>query len=37
MGAGVVEAADPIQVTFQNGSGMPALRVRVVPHLNPNT
>jgi hypothetical protein len=36
MAVGVVEAADPIQVTFQNGSAVPALRVRVVPHLNPN-
>lgn len=35
MGAGVVESADPIQLTFDNGSAVPALRVRVVPHLNP--
>jgi hypothetical protein len=36
MGAGVVESADPIQLTFDSGSAVPALRVRVVPHLNPN-
>lgn len=37
MTVGVVEVADPISVTFQAGSALPALRVRVVPHLNPNT
>lgn len=35
MTVGVVQAADPISVTFQSGSAVPALRVRVVPHLNP--
>ena len=32
---GVVQLADPIQLTFNQGTAMPALRVRVVPHLNP--
>lgn len=31
---GVIRTADPIQVTFNNGTAMPALRVRVVPHLH---
>jgi hypothetical protein len=31
---GEVRAADPIQLTFNAGTAMPALRVRVVPHLN---
>lgn len=35
MSVGVVETADPISITFQNGSAVPALRIRVVPHLNP--
>jgi hypothetical protein len=30
---GVVRTADPIQLTFSTGTSMPALRVRVVPHL----
>lgn len=34
MTVGVVNAADPIQLTFNAGTAMPALRVRVVPHLN---
>jgi hypothetical protein len=33
---GEVQAADPISLTFQAGSAVPALRVRVVPHLNSN-
>jgi len=32
---GEVRTADPIQLTFNTGTAMPALRVRVVPHLNP--
>ena len=31
---GEVQAADPISLTFQAGSAVPALRVRIVPHLN---
>lgn len=34
---GVVQVAEPIRATFDNGQGAPALRVRVVPRLNPNT
>ena len=30
---GTVRQADPVQLALQNGSGLPALRVRVVPHL----
>lgn len=37
MTVGVVEAAEPIAVTFQSGSAVPALRIRVVPHINPTT
>jgi hypothetical protein len=33
---GVVQTAEPIRLTFDNGSSVPALRVRVVPRLNPN-
>jgi hypothetical protein len=32
---GRVPTAEPVQLTFQTGTAMPALRVRVVPHLNP--
>lgn len=32
---GVVRNADPIQLTFNSGTAMPALRLRVVPHVNP--
>lgn len=31
---GTVRQADPVQLALQNGTGLPALRVRVVPHLN---
>ncbi len=31
---GVVQTAEPIQLTFNAGTAMPALRVRVVPHIN---
>lgn len=34
---GVVQTAEPIRLTFDTGTAVPALRVRVVPHLNPNT
>lgn len=34
---GVVRTADPIQLTFNSGSAVPALRIRVVPHLNATT
>jgi hypothetical protein len=31
---GVVQIAEPIRLTFDSGTAMPALRVRVIPHLN---
>jgi hypothetical protein len=34
---GVVQTAEPIRATFDTGTSVPALRVRVVPRLNPNT
>jgi hypothetical protein len=34
---GVVQTAEPIRATFDTGQGVPALRVRVVPRLNPHT
>lgn len=35
MTVGRVETAEPIRLTFDNGTSAPALRVHVVPHLNP--
>lgn len=35
LSVGVVQQADPILLTFNAGTAMPALRIRVVPHLNP--
>lgn len=32
---GRVETAEPIRLTFDTGTAAPALRVHVVPHLNP--
>lgn len=32
---GRVETAEPIRLTFDNGTSTPALRVHVVPHMNP--
>lgn len=34
---GVVQDAEPIQLTFNAGTAMPALRIRIVPHLNPRS
>jgi hypothetical protein len=31
---GVVQTAEPIQIQFNSGTAMPALRVRIVPHIN---
>lgn len=33
---GVVQSAEPIRATFDAGQGVPALRVRIVPRLNPH-
>jgi hypothetical protein len=33
---GVVQTAEPIRLTFDAATSVPALRVRVVPHLNAN-
>jgi len=35
-GLGKVETAEPIRLTFDNGTSTPALRVHLIPHLNPN-
>jgi hypothetical protein len=32
---GKVETAEPVRLTFENGSATPALRVHLIPHLNP--
>lgn len=34
---GVVQTAEPVRLTFETGTTLPALRVRVVPRLNPNS
>ena len=34
---GKVETAEPVRLTFENGSTTPALRVHLIPHLNPIT
>ena len=34
---GTVQTAEPIRLTFDNRTAVPALRIRVVPHLNPLT
>lgn len=33
---GIVQTAEPIRLTFDSATAVPALRIRVVPHLNPH-